>query len=391
MRIVLICTNVMNGSVGKISRDLYDNIIKNGDDCLLCYGRGNSPIGYNSYKIDTLFNIYFHAFLSRLFDSDGKHSLIATIKLIKKLEQYKPDIVHLHCLHGYYINYKILFHYLKKKKIKIVWTMHDCWAYTGHCAFYTYVQCDKWKYGCSNCKQKSSYPKSILLDRSKNNYILKNKIYTSINKNNIIVVSPSMWLKGELKKSFLNKYRIAVINNCVDNNVFYLDPTVKRVNRILGVANKWDKRKGLNDFIQLQKILPPDFEILIVGADTNQIKMLKLYNIKAIPRTNNIQELKYLYQSSLVLFNPTYEDNYPTVNIEAISCGLPVVTYDTGGSPEAILETNMGLVIRRKEYKKILSYLMQIKMKFPIATKQLNNSMVDEYYHLYQELVERKE
>ena len=195
MKIAQICTNAMSGSVGKIARDLSLSLIARGHESVVCYSRGKD---YNNhaFKFGNKLEIYNHALLARLFDSDGLYSKKATGDLIEFLKQYKPDIVHLHCLHGYYLNYPMLFKYLKNKLT--VWTMHDCWAYTGHCAFYDFEGCNKWVEGCNNCPQKGAYPKSIVLDGSKRNYEIKKKIFNTIPKKNIKIVTPSAWLKNEL-------------------------------------------------------------------------------------------------------------------------------------------------------------------------------------------------
>lgn len=388
MKIAQICTNAMSGSVGKIARDISNTLLSRGHECVICYARGKNYANDHAYRFESALSVYSHIIKARLFDSDGLHSKKATKDLISFLEKYKPDIVHLHCLHGYYINYPMLFEYLKKNQIKIVWTMHDCWAFTGHCSYFDTVRCSKWQKECRNCEQKKEYPRSIWMDRSQKNFIIKKRIFTSLDASNVEIVTPSYWLKELIQKSFLSKYSVQVINNDVDYNFFFIDSNIAIENRVLGVANIWDDRKGLPDFIALSKLLPSNFEILIVGASDRQIKMLNQYGIKAIKRTSNITELANLYRSSAILFNPTYQDNYPTVNVEAIACGLPVVTYRTGGSPEIIEKTSWGKVVEKNDYTSIIDYLKIATSRDLKNCPLLQNQMIDNYLILYKQMIE---
>lgn len=395
MKVVQICTNVMSGSVGKIVRDLYVQLVNEGNDCLICYGRGTMPEGYQFFKFDNTMDIYSHVILARLFDSDGLHSKIATRRLISRLEEYKPDVVHIHCLHGYYINYPLLFEYLKKSKVKVVWTMHDCWAYTGHCAYYSYQKCLKWRDECSNCPQVNTYPKSLFIDNSKRNYRKKRQCFTSLEQENLTIVTPSVWLLKEMQNSFLHKYRSYVINNGISKEKFQIIKKLKNLGEnkiILGVANIWDKRKGLDDFVELSKVLPKDTKIMIVGASEKQIAYLKGFGIEAIERTQSVEDLVKLYNQATVLFNPTYEDNYPTVNIEAIACGLPVVTYRTGGSPELIDNTKQGIVIKERDFSSLLAYVNKLEKNIEDNEwhELYADYMASEYIEVYKAVIENR-
>ncbi len=384
MKIAQICTNAMSGSVGKIARTLSLSLQNKNQESVLCFSRGKDYTDH-SYRFGNSYEIYLHALLTRLFDCDGLHSTRATKDLINYLNEFKPDIIHLHCLHGYYVNYPMLFEFLKDKKV--VWTMHDCWAFTGHCANYDYIGCKKWIKECKNCPQKHAYPKSVFLDKSNRNFELKKKIFSSLPISNLQIVTPSIWLKRELEKSFLSKYNISVINNDIDYSIFNTDIQGKIRKTILGVANIWNRQKGLYDFIELSKYIPKDYKILIVGASEKQIKELKKYRIKAITRTADQIELAKLYRTSTILFNPTYEDNYPTVNIEAIACGLPVVTYDTGGSPEIVKKTGMGKIIKKKDYYEVIKYLDDAYNRDSKEKISINPRMVDEYISLYERML----
>lgn len=337
---ILFINSVCNGSTGSICKNLYKAAEKEGHMCCIAYGRGNKPEGYNTIKIGNDLDIYMHIAKARLFDASGFGSKRATKQFIKDIENFKPDIIHLHNIHGYYVNIEVLFKYLKEHpEIKKIWTLHDCWAFTGHCAYYTYNNCEKWKKGCKgNCINKNEYPKSILSNIEKN---YKKKKESFLGVENMILITPSLWLKNEIEKSYLKEYQIKVINNGIDTNVFkHIDSDIKEkyniVNKkiVLGVASVWDRRKGLNSFIDLSGILSNEYQIVLIGLTKKQINDLP-DNIIGISRTENVYELVNWYSAACVYFNPTLEDNYPTTNLEAIACGTPVITFDTGGSPES--------------------------------------------------------
>lgn len=371
MKIAYIITNAEIGSVAKITKDLYLKSEFAGHECLICYGRGSIEKTFKAYKIDNSIDIHINALISRITDSDGLHSKHATKLLIKRLKEFNADVIHIHCLHGYYINYPLLFLYLQNCNAKIVWTMHDCWGFTGHCCYFDLVDCKKWENGCSNCPNKRKYPKSILLDKSKRNYELKRALFNNINKNNLIIVTPSLWLKKLISHSFLSKFEIKVINNGIEIDLIKETVTRKKgletdKKIILGVANVWDERKGLNDFCFLANNLPSEYTIVLVGLSQQQIKKLP-NNIIGIERTKNFSELLDLYIKAYVFVNPTYEDNYPTTNVEASACGTPIITYNTGGSAESINLRNSYIVD-----KNIYDIIKILK------TKKLTHLKVDE-------------
>lgn len=335
-------------STGRICTDLAEVLEQNGHECKIAYGRETVPEKYRKYavRIGSDFDVKLHALQSRIFDNAGFGSRRATEKFIEWVKEYDPDVIHLHNIHGYYINIEVLFNYLAKADKPVVWTLHDCWTFTGHCAHYSYVKCNKWKTGCYNCPQKKRYPSSLLLDASKKNWLKKKELFTSVK--NLTFVIPSKWLVSQVEQSFLSKYPVKVIPNGIDLNVFKPTPSDFREKNglvgkiiLLGVASSWDERKGLNDFVELSKILDEKYKIVLVGLNEKQKKELP-ENILKITRTNNIQELAEIYTTSDVLFNPTYEDTYPTVNLEAQACGIPVITYRTGGSVESVPERNIA-------------------------------------------------
>ena len=345
---ILFINSVCNGSTGTICKNLYKAAVEEGHECCIAYGRGEAPEGFKTIKIGNKLDIYLHILKARLFDASGFGSKHATKEFIKKIDEFKPDIIHLHNIHGYYVNIEILFKYLKNHpEIKKIWTLHDCWAFTGHCAYYTYAKCDKWETCCKGyCPNRNEYPKTIFSCVTKN-YTKKKNIFSNVG--NMVLITPSQWLKNEIEKSFLKDYETVVIHNGVDTSIFKPTPSdirqqygIEDKKIILGVASVWDKRKGLNTFLELSKEIDDEYQIVLIGLNSKQIKQLPS-NIIGISRTESVQELVEWYSAAYVYFNPTLEDNYPTTNLEAISCGTPVVTFETGGSPESVVGN--GIII----------------------------------------------
>ena len=337
MKIVQI-NSFSNGSTGKIMMSIHNELINKGNDSYAIWGRGRKEENRNEIYLNDKLGVYYHALYSRLTGKTGFASRKSTKKLIKKMDKIKPDIIHLHNIHGYYINIELLFNYIKNNNIKVIWTLHDCWAFTGQCSHFTIPNCDKWRRECNKCPILNQYPKTIK-DNSKWNYNKKKELFSGLN---MKIITPSKWLAELVRQSFLKNYPVEVINNGIDTNIF--KPTNSNFRKehnlenkkiILGVASVWDKRKGLSDFIKLSKILDDKYSIVLIGLDKKQIKEMPK-NIIGITRTENQKELAEIYSTSDVLFNPTYEDNYPTVNLESIACGTPVLTYDTGGSIEFV-------------------------------------------------------
>ena len=370
MKVLQINSVCGHGSTGRIATDLYDALKQEGHDCVIAYGRGTAPEGYQTIKIDSEWDIRMHGLKTRITDREGFGSRKATERFIKKVRAYDPDVIHLHNLHGYYINIEVLFNYLKKADKKVVWTLHDCWAFTGHCAYFDYVGCDKWKTGCEKCPQKKEYPKSFLFDHSKLNYQIKKDLFTKVKK--LTIVTPSHWLANLVKESFLTEYPVEVIHNGIDLEIFKPTPSNFKERYhcddktvVLGVANVWDRRKGLNTFIELSKELPDDFQIVLVGLSKKQMKLLP-DNIIKIQRTNSTKELAEIYTAANVFVNPTLEDNFPTTNLESLACGTPVITYNTGGSPECVINLN-GLIIEQNNTDELIN---KIKTNKNIKNKE---------------------
>jgi putative colanic acid biosynthesis glycosyltransferase len=354
------------GSTGRIATDIDSKLRENNIESYIAYGRETSIDNDHVLKIGTKLDYYVHGGLTRIFDTHALWgSRRATIQFIKRLKDINPDVIHLHNLHGYFINIKILFNYLKETGKPVVWTLHDCWSFTGHCAHFSYAKCDKWKTGCNKCLQKGSYPASAFLDNSRRNYDIKKRLFTSLE--NMTIVTPSQWLADLVKQSFLAKYPVRVIHNGIDTNVFKPangDVVRKKyglMNKfiILGVANIWDDRKGLRHFIKLSQMVDADCVILLVGLNDQQITELP-QNTIGIKRTASVTELVDIYSAADVFINPTLEDNFPTVNLEALACGTPLVTFNTGGSPES-LDHGCGYIVEIGNLDDINMYISQIK------------------------------
>lgn len=347
MKVIEINT-VLNGCTGRIAYGIKRTLEKNGNECVIAYGRGNRA-KEGTYRISLSLDYTLHALMTRVFDTSGLHSKLVTKRFIEFLNEYDPDIIQIHNLHGYYINYPMLFEWLKARNQKTIWTLHDCWAFTGHCPYYSYIGCDKWKSGCYKCQQKHHHPSSYVFDRSKKNYIDKKNAFRGMK--DMTIVTPSKWLADEVAQSFLNDYNIVVIPNGIQLECFH--PTSNKFRKlnqlekniiILGVANLWAETKGLNYFIELAEQLPKEYKIVVVGLSKEQKANLP-DNIIGINKTDDLDELVDIYSSADIFVNPTLEDNFPTTNLEALACGTPVVTFNTGGSPEAIDET-CGLIVQ---------------------------------------------
>lgn len=346
MKILLVNSVCGKGSTGKICGALAEIAEKNGDKTLIAYGRGAAAEKYveRAVKIDTDGEVRLNGIKARVFDNEGFNAKAATKRLLHLIENWRPDVIHLHNIHGYYLNVEMLFRYLKTSYTgKVVWTLHDCWAFTGHCSYFDDPFCDKWKTGCGNCIRTRDYPKAFS-DKSARNYEKKKRVFTGVK--NLTIVTPSQWLADLVKQSFLKDYPIEVIHNGINLNVFrptesdFRERFKIRENQflLLGVAFDWGSRKGLDVFAELARRLDKEkYKIVLVGTNDAVDKQLPK-EIISIHRTQNQAELAEIYSAADLFVNPTREENYPTVNMEAIACGTPAVTFRTGGSPECISE-----------------------------------------------------
>ena len=402
MKVLQINTVCGRGSTGRIATDLLKRLKENGDSGKIAYGIGPMLNAESSetIKIDTKLDYYVHNFFSRFTDKEGCYSISATKRLISQIEEYNPDIIHLHNIHGHYINYEILFAYLKRKKLPVVWTFHDCWAFTGHCSYFTMVKCEQWKTHCSYCPQLRCYPACYTKGNVKENFDRKKRTFTGLE--NLTIVTPSKWLAGLVKESFLKGYPVQVINNGIDltkfqpkqNDSFRKKHNLEGKTVILGVASEWTERKGYADFIALSNLLSQNQKLIMVGVSDKQAEELPK-SIIAIKKTNSVEELAEIYSAADVFLNFTYEDNFPTVNLEAMACGTPVITYRTGGSIEPITGET-GIIIEQGDYMAALNTIDRARMlnRHIIAShgkKYGSKDRFNDYICLYSELLKSKE
>ena len=349
MKIVQINATCGVGSTGKICTSISTILTKSNIENYILYssGKNDYSLGFH-YMSDR--EVKIGALEARIFGNYGFNSSMATKRMVRKISDLNPDIVHLHNIHSHNCNLSILFDYLTRSGKKVIWTFHDCWAFTGSCTYFSYVGCDKWKTLCCDCPKAHEF--SWLSDTSSQLYTKKKRVLSDID---MTIVTPSRWLADLVKDSFLKDSDVEVINNGIDIKTFKPMKSGFRTEHgilgtdimILGVGFEWGQRKGLDIFIDLANRLPAYFRIVLVGTNDDIDKQIPS-NIISIHRTNNQVELAEIYSAADVFVNPTREDNYPTVNMEALACGTPVITFNTCGSPEMLDET-CGIVVERED------------------------------------------
>lgn len=360
MKVLQINSVVNKGSTGRICEQIATTLLTNevGAECTIAYGRDSNRSSHHIIRIGDKCSVLHHVLETRLFDRHGLSSKRATMMFLNEIADQKYDLIHIHNIHGYYINYKLLFDFIKNRNIPVIWTLHDCWPFTGHCSHFDYADCEKWKSECNHCPQLRRYPKTWY-DRSKLNFQTKKSSFTGVNQMTLVPVSN--WLSKFLQSSFLSEYPVRVVHNGIDLSSFLRSPNVVTLkkklgfededNILLGVANIWEERKGLYYFEQLATRLPVSFKIVLIGLSKKQMRDLPP-NIVGKQRTESVRELADYYSIADAFVNPTLEDNYPTTNMEAMACGTPVITFDTGGSPESI-DKDTGIVVSRGDINKL--------------------------------------
>lgn len=338
--------SVPHGSTGSIMMGLHGKLLDEGVDSYVCWGRGRSAEGERELKFGTDLGFYGDVLRTRFDGRAGFHSRGATRRLLAWLDEIDPDVVHLHNVHGYYVNIEMLFEWLASHRCRVKWTLHDCWAFTGHCAHFTYAKCAQWQSRCAHerpCPQLGTYPKTYSRRSCARNFEDKQRLFNLVSSERMELITPSKWLADLVGQSFLSKYPVTVKHNEIDRSVFKPTPSDFRERygigdrfMILGVASPWTERKGLEDFVKLAGELDgSQFAIVLVGLSEKQIGLMPK-GVIGLARVDSPQELAGLYSTADVFFNPTREDNYPTVNLEAQACGTPVVTYDVGGCRETV-------------------------------------------------------
>ncbi len=386
-----VCSNVL--STGKICEDIAKVSQNAGWDTYIVYNSNGKPSVSNEIPIGSKANKFFHYLQYRLFDNEGLNSQKQTKYLLRRIEEIMPDIIHLHNIHDHWLNYPLLFNYIADRNIPVVWTQHDCWAFTGGCMYFDFSNCERWKNGCVGCPERRGL---LVKNRARKNFELKKLLIEKIP--SITFVPVSNWL-GDLMKQSVQKNRpIITIHNGVDISQFRPVTSIAKTKfKVIGVAAVWDARKGLDDFIKLRNILPSEIDIILVGLTSKQIESLPK-GFVGICRTSSVEELVQLYSDADVFVNPTYADNFPTTNIEALACGTPVITYKTGGSPEAIDEET-GVVVEQGNLTALAEAILRIKEE-PLSSETCRKRAVlyfdkdksfKQYLNIYNELINKNE
>lgn len=384
-RIIFINSVCGFGSTGNIIVDLAES---KEYDSLICFGRKKDYAEINTYKFTNILDNCIGALRTIISGNNLNICSCATKRLIKKIKKYNPDIIHLHNLHGYYVNVEMLFKFLKEYNKPVVWTLHDCWSITGYCPYFDYINCDKYKTKCKNCPYGFSYPFSLFKQNVEEEFEEKKKLFNSLD--NLTIVVPSEWLKNRVEESFITTANIQVINNGI--NIKEQEITKNDKFTVLAVANYWTKEKGKDELKKIIPLLDKDIQIVIIGDLKDNDPVFN--KCKLIKRIDNREALLREYSKAHVFINPTLQDNFPTVNIESISCGTPVITYNTGGSPEIINEKT-GIAIDKYDYKKMASIINSLKSNYYFKISDLQNrakefskeKMVSKYTSLYNSIL----
>ncbi len=401
MRVLLINAVCGTGSTGRICTDIAELLIAEGHECKIAYGREQAAEKFKSYsyRIGNDLGVRLHGIGSRIFDNTGFYSTRATKKFIQWVKEYDPDVINLHNIHGYYINIKLLFDYLRESGKPVIWTLHDCWAFTGHCSHYTSAGCNKWLDSCYKCPQKNTYPASILIDNSKNNYQIKKQIFTSLK--SCMLTTVSKWLGEQAQKSFLGCYPVKVVQNGIDLLVFKPTPSEFKKNNgivnkkiILSVATSWkDKRKGLDDVIKLSTMLDEGYVVMVLGVTEDEKKALPP-SVIGLTRTNNITELAEIYTAADVYFCPSIEETFGMPTIEAMACGTPAVVYNSTALPE-IVSSGSGFVVEPHDIEAVKEKIKECAVleKDDIisnAHKYGKQNMLNNYLDTYLSIIDIK-
>jgi len=360
-----VCSNL---STGRIAEDIASVAKQDGWDCYLAYGRGTEPKENKGLRIGSQFDLYEHVLESRLLDWHGRGSRRATKAFLKQVEQLQPDVIHLHNIDGYYLNLQQLFDFLGRKQIPVVWTVHSCWPFTGHCAHFAPAHCEKWKTQCHDCPLVQTYPKSWWADRSRKNYAEKKRLFNQPAQ--MLLTPVSKWLCGLLKESFLQKYPTEVIYNGVDLNTFSPKPqseTAALRQRyslqdqfvLLGVASTWTEQKGLSHYVELSKRLPAGMRMVLIGLNDKQIEAMPA-NVLGLRRTSSIDELVAFYSAADVVLNLSEAETFGLTTAEGMACGTPSVVFNTTASPELITPAT-GAVAPMGDLAAVMQAVEQIR------------------------------
>lgn len=374
MKVVQINSTVNKGSTGRIAEQIGDLLIKQGEESLIAFGRNSNSSKSKTYRIGSGLDVKVHGAISLLFGKHGESSIRATNKLIDFLELENPDIIHLHNLHGYYLNYPMLFDYIKNNNKKIVWTLHDCWAFTGHCTHFSDIDCSKWKSNCNACPKKTNYPKSLFFDNSEYFFELKKKLFNSPN---IFFVTVSNWLEEKATSSFIGRQPIICINNGVDENLFLIKNKsqeliykYKLINKtiLLATSTSWAKQKGYYDYLRLSKNLAPNEIIVLIGLPDRLRKGLP-HNIIGVERTENTSQLSEWYATSDIVLNLSIQESFGLTSVEGFMCGKPTIVYNSTASPELIVSPELGRIVSPGDINGVYQAIQELKNNMPNSQK----------------------
>lgn len=396
------------GSTGRINEQIGLLAEQNGWTSYIAHGsRYVNPSQLKSIQVVSTLEEYWHALESKIFDNHGLSSRIATKRFVKKVKKIRPTLIHLHTIHGYYLNYKILFEYLAEANIPVVWTLHDCWNFTGHCGYFSALGCFRWQSMCNNCPGIKKYPSSILFDRSMKNFEMKKKYFTSVQ--NLTLVPVSNWLAELVNHSFFkncSNVKVRTIHNGVDINLFQpeLINTINSRKKIgvaendfmaIACATTWTVSKGLNDYIELSKLISDKTKLVLVGV-SDEIKTQLPKNIIALSRTDNVQELASLYSAADVVLNLSYEETFGLTTVEGMACGTPTIVYNATASPELVTD-EVGFIVETGDIEGVKKSMEIIatkdKTEYSLACRNRAVTMYDknrkyqEYIDLYESLI----
>ena len=361
-------TVINSGSTGRIAEEIGQTALAAGWRSVIAYGRNPRPSQSETIRIGSDWSVRLHGLRSRILDDAGFGSRRATEMFIREAEKLSPDVIHLHNVHGYYLNIELLFRWLAQANVPVVWTLHDCWPFTGHCSHFDFIGCEKWKTGCFACPQKRGYPASLLCDRSRKNWEQKRELFSSVK--NLTLVPVSDWLAGVTRESFLGDKKICRIYNGVDTTVFSPkgDGTSVREkyglgNRFvaLGCASSWGLKKGVAHYKELAMRVNTDTAIVMVGVPESLAKVLPR-NIIAIPRTESIDELAALYSAADVILNLSYEETFGLTTVEGFACGTPGIVFDCTASPE-LITPETGFVVEQGDIGGVIAAIESIRVR----------------------------
>ena len=397
MRVFMVNSVCGSGSTGRIVTDLMDQANKQGYEVKIACStvepiRNAAP--EDVIIVGSKMDYYIHNALARIDDHEGLFSKHATRELLIAMEEFSPDIVHIHNLHGHWINYELLFSYFATHKTKVIWTLHDCWAFTGHCAHFSVLGCEHWKTHCSNCVGLHGYPVCYGKGDVSRNFDRKRKAFTSVAE--MTIVTPSEWLAETVRSSFLGCYEVRVINNGIDLSVF--KPTdssfrerygLQNKKIVLGVANVWIQKKGYDDILKLSKMLSQEYQIVLVGLTREQISNLP-DNVLGIERTQNTRQLDEINSAADDFINPSHEETMGLVTAEALACGVPAVVYDQTAVPE-VVDGRSGVIVPAGDVKEMsiaIHAVLKNREKFSNTRKRAERYEKKKQYMKYIDLYE---